>query len=461
VAKKSGSKFRNWLLGMPTAAVLLPIQGLSLIYWWIAGSYLGVDTYTSRSFVGQDGWCSTVSQGIGSHCWGDYYYPLILVSSLSDPLTVGYQNAGPAASFIPFMISSVLGTIIGFGHAGLIIFLGSMTLLIGWSVWVGTKGMTPESRIILFTTITLFSPPLITTLDRGNSVGFIIPLLVWLYWALRQKAPNQAMLSIVLLTIVKPHFAVLILLFLIRGQFREFVKAALLGGTIHILAYLAIAGHRFPTNMFEWLAGLNSYQDYISVSSGWPQNISFAQSIFSFASFFCCEQNSNTILYFLAAYQGLIGPMVLFTVLSAVLIFRNFLSDVQIAIILTSLISMTSSTSFYYYAVFAIPAILLLTQTQIHRKGIVSPANPEQTSTSHRIDFIIWVALVLTLIQLPMYELDSQTVFVGSNDVFIATTANLVVTTANLVGGFWILAYILIFTVVLKGRTKTKTKTIL
>ena len=120
---------------------------------------------------------------------------------------------------------------------------------------------------------------------------------------------------------------------------------------------------------------------------------------------------------------------------------------------------MTSSTSFYYYAVFAIPAILVLTQTQIQRQGIVSPANPEQTSTSHRIDFIIWVALILTLIQLPMYELDSQTVFVGSNDDFIATTANLVVTTANLVGGFWMLAYILIFTVVLKGRTKTQTKT--
>jgi hypothetical protein len=450
--KKMESKFRTWILSMPTAAVLLPIQGLSLIYWWIAGSYLGIETYASRSFPGADEWCTTLSQGLGSHCWGDYYYPLIVVFSQADPWNSEYPSPGPAASFLPFMITSILGTIIGLGHAGLIIFLGSMTLLIGWSVWVGTKGMQLELRLILFSTITFFSPPLIATLDRGNSVGFLVPLLVWLYWALQNQSQNHGMWAIVLLTIVKPHFAVLLLLFLIRGQYKTFVKGALLGGTIHTLAFLVVAGERFPVNIYDWLTDLVSYQDYTSVNIGWPQNISFAQSLYSFAGLFRGEQSSNLILDYLATYQGLIGPLVFLAVMLTVSILRNHLSDIQLAVILTSLIVMTSSTSFYYYSVFSIPALLALTQMQMQRKEILPSADSKQTPTSHRIDFILWSALVVTLIQLPMYQLDSEEAIFGSNEVVI-------VTSANLTGGFWILAYILIFAVLLKGRAKRKSRT--
>jgi hypothetical protein len=437
---------------MPTAAVLLPIQGLSLIFWWIAGSYLGVDTYSSRSFPGADEWCTTVSQGLGSHCWGDYYYVLIVVFSQSDPWTGEYQSAGPAASFIPFMAISALGTIIGFGHAGLIIFLGSMTLLIGWSVWVGTKGIQLEPRLILFTTLTLFSPPLLSTLDRGNSVGFIIPLLLWLYLSLRNQSQNQSVLAIVLLTIVKPHFAVLLILFLIRGQIKTFTKGALMGGMIHILAFLVVAGDRFPVNIYDWLTALVSYQDYTSVNSGWPQNISFAQALYTLANFFRGEQSTNNVLDFIVTNQGLVGPIVLLTVVVTITTFRKILNDVQVTIILTSLIVMTSSTSFYYYSVFSIPALLALTQIHMQRKKISPSVDSEETSTANRIDIILWSALVLTLIQLPMYELDSTPANIGLNEVVI-------VTSANLTGGFWILAYILIFAVLLGGRAKKKTKT--
>jgi hypothetical protein len=436
---------------MPTAAVLLPIQGLSLIFWWIAGSYFGVETYASRSFPGADAWCTTLSQGLGSHCWGDYYYPLIVVSSQSDWAS-DYENPGPAASFAPFLISSVLGSIIGFGHPGLIIFLSAMILLIGWSVWTGTKGMKFEPRLVLFTTLTLFSPPLIATLDRGNSVGFVVPLLVWFYWALQNQLRYQGILAIVILTVVKPHFAVLLFLYLVRGDFKTFSKGTLLGGIVHVLAYLVIAREQFPKNMLDWLAGLASYQDYTTVVSGWPQNISFAQALYTFASFFRGEQKTNNVLEFIANNQGLVGPIVLLTVILTIFIFRKSLRDVQIAIILTSLIVMTSSTSFYYYAIFSIPALLAVTHMKIQQKAISPLADSGQSKMSKRIDFILWSALVLTLIQLPMYELDSKPAIIGSNE-------EVIVTSANLTGGFWILAYILIFAVLIKGRVKRKTKT--
>jgi hypothetical protein len=441
LVKNGETGFRNWIRGMPTAAILLPIQGLSLIYWWVAGSYLGVDIYSSRSFISADGWCDPVSQGLGSHCWGDYYYPIFLVFSQPNPW-LEHGNPYPAASLIPFMITHILGSITGITHAGLVIFLGTMVLLIGWSVWAGTKGLELEPRLILFTTLTFFSPPLISALDRGNNVGFIVPLLVWLYWSLRNKSENQGMLAIVLLTLIKPHFAVLLFIYLLRGQIAPLIKAVLLGGTIHVLGFLVVAGDRFPINIYDWLARLVSYQDYTSVQNGWPQNISFAQALYSFISFFPGQDSSSPILAFLDDFQGLIGPIVLLSVIAIITIFRQNLKDVQVAIILTSLVAMTSSTSWYYYAIFSIPALLAVTQMKFESGPSGRNGQRDEASTARRIDFILWYSLVLTLVQLPLYQLLSDEI--------------VTVTTANLVGGFWIGAYILILAALLKGRTKNR-----
>jgi hypothetical protein len=317
-----------------------------------------------------------------------------------------------------------------------------MVLLIGWSVWAGTKGLELEPRLILFTTLTFFSPPLISALDRGNNVGFIVPLLVWLYWSLRNKSENQGMLAIVLLTLIKPHFAVLLFIYLLRGQIAPLIKAVLLGGTIHVLGFLVVAGDRFPINIYDWLARLVSYQDYTSVQNGWPQNISFAQALYSFISFFPGQDSSSPILAFLDDFQGLIGPIVLLSVIAIITIFRQNLKDVQVAIILTSLVAMTSSTSWYYYAIFSIPALLAVTQMKFESGPSGRNGQRDEASTARRIDFILWYSLVLTLVQLPLYQLLSDEI--------------VTVTTANLVGGFWIGAYILILAALLKGRTKNR-----
>jgi hypothetical protein len=427
---KTESKFRNWILSMPTVAVLLPIQGISMVYWFIAGSYLGVDTYSSRSYPGADGWCDVASEGLGTHCWGDYYYVIFLVFSQPSPW-LEYGNSYPAATLVPFIISNFLGSMTGAAQAGLVIYLGSMTLLIGWSVWVATKGLTLESRIILLSTVTFFSPALIHALDRGNNVGFIVPTLVWLFWALINRSKNQGVLAIVLLTIIKPHFAVLLFLYFIRGDFKSFAKGAFLGGTIHVLAFLVVAGDRFPLNIYDWLSRFMSYQDLTLVSNGWPQNISFAQGLYSFANLIPGEFQNDALLKNLESQQGLIGPIVLLSLLSLIAFYRESLTDVQVTIILTSLVAMTSSTSWYYYAIFSIPALLAITQMSRRRMIENSKAETENNWASKRIDFVLWSALVLSLIQLPMYEL--------------AANKQIIVTTANLVGGFWIIAYLIVF----------------
>jgi hypothetical protein len=427
---------------MPTAAVLLPIQGVSLIYWWVAGSYLGVDTYSSRSFPGGDGWCEPVSQGLGSHCWGDYYYVVFLVFGQPDPW-LEYPNPYPAASLLPFILAHQLGSLTAFSHSGLIIYLASMTSLIGWAVWAGTKTLALENRIVLFSVLTFLSPPLIHAIDRGNSVGFIIPLLAWLYQSLRNHSENQALLAIVLLTVIKPHFAVLLFLYLVRGQLRPFIKGALLGGLTHIPAFLLVSGERFPANIFDWLVRLVSYQNFALVENGWPQNISFSQGMYSIATLLPGRLKPESYLNFLGSNQSLVGPIILVLVLLMITFFRANLTNIQIAILLTSLVASTSNTSWYYYAVFAIPVLLEIALARNEKKKSASEENIEDNSPSKRIDFILWSVSILTLIQLPMYEL---------NDKLI------VVTTANLIGVFWIIAYLLIVAILSQRKPKRRKK---
>ena len=446
MVKKTKSKFRNWILGMPTAAVLLPIQGISLIYWWIAGSYLGLDTYSSRSFPGGDGWCDPASQGLGSHCWGDYYYVIFLVFGQPEPW-LDYPNPYPAASLLPFIFAQVLGSLTGISHAGLIIYLGSMTLLIGWAVWIGTKTLAVETRLVLFSTLTFLSPPLIHALDRGNSVGFIIPLLVWLYRSLRNNSENQALLAIVLLTVVKPHFAALLFLFIVRGQLETVMKGILFGFLAHVPAFLIIAGDRFPVNIFDWLVRLGGYQNYTLVETGWPQNISFSQGLYSFATLIPGVLQPDSYLNFIEDNQTILGPIILILTLLMITLFRENLTDVQITIILSSLVAMTSNTSWYYYAVFAIPALLAITLMRKDLKKVLPIEKNDDSPKTDKVDFILWFASVLTLIQLPMYEL--------------ATDNSIVVTSANLIGVYWIITYLSIAVVLSTRGPKGKTTKIL
>ena len=124
--------------------------------------------------------------------------------------------------------------------------------------------------------------------------------------------------------------------------------------------------------------------------------------------------------------------------------YRRVLSDVQVGIILTSLVAMTSSTSWYYYAIFSIPALLALTQMSKNATSSNLGAKKEENLTSKKINFILWVVLVLTLIQLPMYQL--------------ASDKSIIVTNANLIGGFWIIAYVFVFWALIGDIKKVKSK---
>jgi hypothetical protein len=418
--------FRNWLASLPTVAILLPIQGLSIFAWWVAGSYFKLDVYSSRIFPGEDGWCNSPVEGLGVHCWGDYYYPLYLLSQ-EDPFSGELVNPYPAAALSPFMIFQAITQFSGIPGLGLLTYLMLMTLTIVYSVWFATKGQSLENRVFLFSTLVFFTPAVLAVIDRGNSTGFLVSLLIWLFHSLRSAKHNQTVWALALMSVVKPHFGLLTLALVLGGKPRLGLQGMLLGIFLNLFSFFALWPRTFPGNLWSWFTGFLGFQDYGSVAAPWPQNISFSQSIYSlfYGIDLIAAGSLHTTLTLIESYQSLWGPLILILVYLLIALRWKNMSTGQMLVLATSAISMTSAISYYYYIVLSIPFILMLTSESRENQ---KPAEVVDRSVLG-VNFFLWSASALTLVQAPIPGLVYGDKILGSG---------------VLVGGFWIVSYILI-----------------
>lgn len=425
----SVSSFYAWLLKLPTAAVLLPIQGIGIFLWWAAGSYLGADIFSSRSFFGGDGWCDPQSEGWGVHCWGDYYYPIRLLG-IENPFDNSLPNPYPAASLLIFMLFEALGQLFGGGRAGLILFLLSMAGSIAVAVWVATRGHEISQRLVLTSLLTWLAPPVLIAMDRGNSAGFLVAGLMWFFVTLDSDKKIQQVCAVVLISIIKPHFAILALVFLFLRKPLITINALLAATSAHVLAFALLGPRYFPSNLLQWIQGIVEYQGYSSVSVPWPPNLSFAQSLYAFV--FGLKTVglpiSEVPLSSVESAQGLVGPVVLVVTVLFLFVFRESLTSNQSAIILLVAITFGSATTFGYYAIVAVPILLSLQLQRTNQMKTVGGSNNSLRAKPY-VDFCIWFASIFSLIQFPLFGFQ-----IGDK----------ILTSYSLVGAVWLLCFIAI-----------------
>jgi hypothetical protein len=428
----------------PTVAVLLLIQGISIFLWWVAGSYLGFDTYSSRMYWSADGACDPTTQGLGVHCWSDYYY-LITALESGNPYSVSEPTLYPAAGLAPFMVFKLLTDVTGISWLGLAAYLFTMTALIAYSVWFATRGQSFERRVLIFSALVLLSPAVLATFDRGNSVGFLIPTLVWLFGSIQNKKSPQTVMALALLSLIKPHYGVVALAFILAGRVKVGSWALGIGATLNLLAFFVFWPREFPNNLLIWANTLFGYQDYATVTGLWPQNISFSQSIY--LMFYSVDVASGgqlqSSLSFIESRQGLWGLLVLLLILALIFAFRKSLTTSQTSIIVVSAVSMTSAISYYYYVVIAIPFLLTLHNASKLNSEFTNELKQYQSqeTRNRKVNFALWFASILTLVQFP---------------VLIAQDSEYTITTAPFIGGVWIFCYLYIFAVLLRSRDKSQ-----
>jgi hypothetical protein len=432
----------------PTIEILILAQGISLFLWWIAGSYFGVDVYASRVFPGNDGWCVPEREGLGIHCWGDFYHPAsqaALPNPFAGDIPVPYSGAG----LLPFLFFSQISYFFGVPGLGLFLYLGTMAFLITYSIWFATRGATRMIRVILTSVLVLFSPGILFVLDRGNSAGFLIPILIWVFHEIKAGKTSTLVLSLIVLSAVKPHFGLFAIVLFLVGKHREAMFSGLGSAIINLAPFALFWPHSFPANVSSWISAVTGFQNiYGTVSAPWPQNISFSQSIYVFAYGLNALSNGaiTSALTFTENNQGIFGPIVLLMAFLLIFVLRRTLTFIQITIIGMSAITMTSSISFFYYSVIAIPFILTLhsmTSDFDFESKSVLPVVPSETAGHSRINFVLMSSSVATLLQFPIPGFRQGDIILGSG-IFI--------------GGIWIVAYFAIAVVSYKSKSRGLSK---
>jgi hypothetical protein len=259
-----------------TNQILKSLAAISLLvmsFGTLISAYLQQGYSETISFFVRDGWCDEETQGIGVHCFGDFYAP-ISVASDTNPWSNDLNLAYTPLNFSYFrIVSSPLVASLG-SHSSLFINL-LLTLVClsipGVFIWRNQQSFQSISGpwVLL---LSLASAPSIMLIDRGSSSFLLFPLVFFFYRAIIEDNHKQATLTLLLMALWKPQTVILVVGILIYMGIRPFLKTALLVASSFIFSFIL-----YPKNYFEnfiaWLNNSAEYQNYVSIPT--PGNYSF------------------------------------------------------------------------------------------------------------------------------------------------------------------------------------------
>jgi hypothetical protein len=322
----------------------------------------------------------------------------IHLASLPNPWSEAVVNPYPPASLLPFMLFDFLSEWLQVPRLGILLYLLTMIAAIVLAVWMASRPLSLSLRMILVGAVALASPPVISSLDRGNSVGFIAPLLLVFFSSIRNNSTIGVVLSITALTVIKPHLGLLVLIPVLRKDHVSAIKILGLIGTIQLTVALTFWGHLSPNLFFQVFNQVIGFQNYSSITTPWPPTISFAHGLYSmtFAVDRLSPWDLSPLLNLLDSNAGILGAAVLASTVIMLGLTRNLIGRLESAIILTAAIIMTSSTTYFYYSIFCVATFTVLASV---------PAKREFESPMQRNNFVAFTLLAASLFSLIQFPI--------------------------------------------------------
>jgi hypothetical protein len=204
----------------------------------------------------------------------------------------------------------------------------------------------------------LLSLPVISALDRGNIVLLTIPSL-YFFAHKYLLGLERAWLYLLPAILIKPQFALILLVYVNKKQFRTFLKSIFVSTLSLFLSFVL-----FPSTIFQniqnWIAALLAFQDYNQEASHYPINLSavnlFYLPIKVFRSF--VEQQVVDVSISGFARQSTVLALLAICLFVFLRVSSNEprIDKLLIAFLLPILLP---SSSFSYYTVILIPLFLL------------------------------------------------------------------------------------------------------
>lgn len=435
----------RWASALPLSSALLAWLAFAATFAYLSAyvliHYMGTDVATSMGYVANDGFCDLGNhEGVGVHCFGDFRYMLMFTDQANPWLDVnGYPNNYLPAGMIPHVVFGRVSQVSGQPLLGLYLYLLSMAVALVLPAWWATARRALWVRVAVVGLMALAAPPALMALERGNSVGFVVPPLLAVLIGVRADRRTLLMVGIVLAVMVKPQFVVLVAIYAVLRRWKSLgVALAWIAGTN--AAAFAIWPRSLPTGPFDAVRAVLDYGSGAALGWTFPTNSSLAKGPFHLAHLLSGLPFSERGAAWITAHASLVGAvLVLGLVVSLVLLGRRVPPVISVIVLIMGS-ALLPGISWMYYLVFAIPvgAVILrdprdeAPQTAQWR-GVLDEANQWWLHRLAASSIAVAVALSLSRVFLP-----------GSSVPDSAGSGPLVLTSVEFASSAWLVAAILV-----------------
>jgi hypothetical protein len=431
---------------------ILLASAVSAAVGYLLNRTLSVDVLSSQLSGPEDCWLDW-GMNIGRHCFSDYTmvvdagmrpnpyepYPLFLPWLNGEPLPMG----GPAAAFVPHLSFGLPAEWLGAPRLGLIAYLLALAIaVLAPAVWAarGTHGL---ERVVVFVALGAAAIPVWAVIDRGNSVGFMVPIALVFLVALRRQRWALVAIMVVLAAFVKPQFVVFAVALFAARQWRM-GGLALVGVVISNLAAYLLWPRDFPGTIAQSIHNL-----FYLTGSGFTQllqdvrNVSFGRGVLLIPDLVKAAQAGGQLPPdFLAGPRSLIGYAVLVLIVVFVLALGRRIPPVMVGILLLVAAPLFPPLAEYYYLVFVLPVAALVVR---------DPGGPpgtgifDQLATDgvrrRAVGICVSLAAALSIAQIPIPGPPiPKPIFGQLGATGVIGTTPIVLTTATLMPLMWLLA---------------------
>jgi hypothetical protein len=347
-------------------ATVLVISAISAAVGYVLTQYYSVDVISSLVSNPEDcvmNWAAHM----GRHCFSDYNLPLSF-GMRPDPWAPSppfwppdfrpSHNNYPAAAMLPQLIFGLLGKWLGAPQLGLLGYLLALTAAVLTPALWAARGARGLERIVVFVVCGAAAIPAWMVLDRANSVALLAPIGLVFLVALCRHRWGLVALMVVLATLIKPQFVVLVVALFAARQWRM-GGAAVVGAVTSSLAAYLLWPHNFPATIAESIHSAVNYGSP-ALAVGF-RNVSFGRALLLIPDGIKAAQTGGKIPDgFLAGPRSLAGYAVLVIIVVAVVVLGRRIPPVLTGVLLLAGASLFPSLVFHYYLVFVLPVAALL-----------------------------------------------------------------------------------------------------
>jgi hypothetical protein len=340
------------------ATISIVSSGLSIFLGWILSSYYSIDIPGSLMYPGNDGWCDAKSEGIGNHCFGDFNQ--LFTPSPNDQWPPVRQDNLELVPIGPFFtwFANFLAEITSSRFTLIIFYLVSIYLVI-LPLILATKKFHITIRFISIAVFGVATYPFLVLIDRLNYLVFTVPILYMLFKYLNTNNLEKIPIVIIILTLIKPQFALLSLVYLYRGKIASFFKIAI-SQIFFISLFLIAAGKGDIYRVKYYIEAILSYDSLWLTYATNPPNAALSKNIVWVGELFSTkilghEITENSNIYRTALLAVLFGLVV---ILILMFVMRNKLTNLELGFFLIILgIFFTSNYVATYYLVIILPLV--------------------------------------------------------------------------------------------------------